>query len=64
MPANDQIQMKPTNHDSELGYGKINPGFDDGDAAEDTNNFTDIPLNEENQSVQHTQSNNNKKASH
>lgn len=46
----DQFQMKPQNHDSDLGYGKVNPGFEEGE-FEDGNKFTDIPLDEDNQST-------------
>lgn len=38
--------MKLANDDAELSYGKINPGFEDGD-VEDGTKFTDIPLDED-----------------
>ncbi|CAL8114118.1 unnamed protein product [Orchesella dallaii] len=52
----EQFQMKPTNQDSELGYGKVNPGFEDADGTED-NKFTDIPLDEDNLSTNHQHNN-------
>ncbi|ODN01877.1 Major facilitator superfamily domain-containing protein 6-B [Orchesella cincta] len=57
--AKEQFQMKPANQDSELGYGKVNPGFEDVDGGgEDNNKFTDIPLDEDNPSTTHHNNNN------
>lgn len=44
--TSEQFQMKVASDDAELSYGKINPGFEDGD-VEDGTKFTDIPLDED-----------------
>lgn len=53
----EQFQMKPAHDDSELGYGKVNPGFED---IEDGGKFTDIPLDEDTHSNLNAPQNGNK----